>query len=52
MNSKIKGWMPPHVVTDFMDHKKQKHLWWLWLYLWELCITTQQIWTLNWKYVG
>ena len=25
-NSKIKGWMPPHVMMDFMDHKKQKHL--------------------------
>ena len=25
-NSKVKDWMPPHVVTDFTDHKKQKHL--------------------------
>ena len=26
MNSKVKDWMPPHVVTDFTDHRKQKHL--------------------------
>ena len=26
MNSKVKDWMPPHVIMDFMDHKKQKHL--------------------------
>ena len=26
MNSKIKDWMLPHVMTEFIDHKKQKHL--------------------------
>ena len=26
MTSKVKDWMPPHVMTDFTDHKKQKHL--------------------------
>ena len=26
MNSKVKDWMPPHVITDFTDHFKQKHL--------------------------
>ena len=26
MNSKVKDWVPPHVMTDFTDHKKQKHL--------------------------
>ena len=25
-NCKVKDWMSPHVVTDFTDHKKQKHL--------------------------
>ena len=26
MNGKVKDWMPPHVMMDFTDHKKQKHL--------------------------
>ena len=26
MNSKRKDWMLPHVMTDFTDHQKQKHL--------------------------
>ena len=26
MNSKVKDWMPPYVMIDFTDHKKQKHL--------------------------
>ena len=25
-NSKVKDWMPPHVVSYFTDHKRQKHL--------------------------
>ena len=26
MNSKVKDWIPPYVMTDFEDHNKQKNL--------------------------
>ena len=26
MNSKVKDRMPPHIMADFTDHNKQKHL--------------------------